>query len=329
MQSLEKSIEQFYGMSVRNLNPYRDGYLVFTPSKKLFIKKTNLGSERILFVHGAKEHLRRSGVENTDRYVETFDGRPFIEHEGSIYVMINAVEGRECDFDDRSDIKESAVSLASIHSTSKGYAPPAGAKTQDELGKLPVSFSKRLDEIRKLKKIAARGKSDFDILFINNADNFLRIGEEANRMLNGPEYSRLVEEARQSRGFCHHDYTYSNLIFTQNGLFVINFEYCRFELKVYDIANFLRRKMRKCNWLIDEATFILDVYQSVEKLSRDDFYVLGIMLRFPQKFWRAANKYYNSRRSLLDRSLLTKLRESVDELKPHSAFINAFNRLFL
>jgi len=329
MQELDKNIENMYGITVKNLLSYKDGYHVFASSGRYFARKVSLRPERLMFVHGAKEHLAGAGLTNTDRYIITTEGIPYFEMDGAIYTLSAAVEGRECDFDERADLKESAILLANMHNKSKGYNPPENARVQDELGKLPHVLSKRLDELRKLKKIAAKGKSVFDAIFLANVDRFLRTGEEATQMFSGPEYVRLSEETVNDKSFCHHDYTYSNIIFAQPGISAINFEYCCRELKVYDIANFIRRKMRKCNWSVEEARFMIEMYQSAGNLGKDDFCILGIMLRFPQKFWRTSNRYYNSRRSLLDRNLLAKLKESIEEAKPHESFIKSYHRIFL
>lgn len=53
-------------------------------------------------------------------------------------------------------------------------------------------------------------------------------------------------------------------------------------MKVYDLANFIRRKMRKCDWEIDKAKMIIDGYCSVEHISNEEFIVMKLILQFPE-----------------------------------------------
>ena len=55
----------------------------------------------------------------------------------------------------------------------------------------------------------------------------------------------LVEKARNEKKFCHRDYSYCNIICDDDKMSVINFDYCSYELKMYDIANFLKKKNEK------------------------------------------------------------------------------------
>jgi spore coat protein I len=86
--------------------------------------------------------------------------------------------------------------------------------------------------------------------------------------------------------------------------------------------------MRKCNWAVRESKIILDKYCSIENISKDEFVILKIILQFPQKFWRVANKYYNSKRSWTEKSYISKLEEVIDELEYHKQFLEKFEQLW-
>jgi len=64
--------------------------------------------------------------------------------------------GRECDFNNRDDVIRASKTLAMLHKTSKGYIPPQNSIIRSDLGKLPEYFSKRLEEIKRTKKMAQR-----------------------------------------------------------------------------------------------------------------------------------------------------------------------------
>ncbi|NJD01779.1 MAG: CotS family spore coat protein [Ruminiclostridium sp.] len=325
MQGMDREIAAGYGLDLKNIVPYKDTYLIYTDKGRKILKRMMFSSERILFIHGAKEHLVKNGFENVDRYVKTIKDEPCFTFDNANYVMCDFLEGRECNFDNDNEARKAAELLASMHSASKGYKAPGGSKIQDELGRLPAYFNKRLEDIKKLRKLAKKGKSKFDHMFLDNADYFIGLGEQAVTELENSRYGNLVNEARTDGSFCHHDFTHHNIICNEDAFSLINFDYCCFELKIYDLANLIRRKMRKCNWDMDKAILILDGYNSVERLSRDEIAVMKLILQFPQKFWRVVNRYYNSRRSWSERSFIVKLQEVIDEVGGHRKFIDSYN----
>jgi CotS family spore coat protein len=325
MQGMDREVSEVFGLEVRNMVPYKDTFMIVTPQGRKVIRKMLFSPERLNFVHGAKEHLVSKGFTGVDRYLCTLNGEPCFSFDNGCYTLVDFIDGRECNFDNDLDVKKAAVVLAEMHRASRGYTAPVDCKVQDDLGKLPGYFSKRLDDIRKMKKQAKRGKGRFDQLFLEYVDYFFDIGECAAQELNESGYARLVEITREEGLFCHHDYTHHNIIMEEERISLVNFDYCCFELKIYDIANFIRRKMRKCEWDVSKTELIIDSYNSVEPLSTEDMAVMKIILKFPQKFWRVVNRYYNSRRSWSEKSFVARLQEVIEEIGPHREFIKSLS----
>lgn len=327
MQEVNKDAASKYGLEIKNAVQHKDGHIITCEKGRKLLKKTLLSPQRLIFIHEVKEHLYKSGFVNLDRFVCTPEGQPFTVVGETRFVMTDFVEGKECNFDVRVDMMRASTALAQFHKASKGFASSEAAMARDELGKMPIYFARRLEEIKKLKKNAKKGRTKFDYLFLDWADQFYLMGEKALGDLKESAYDRLVKEAREGGTLCHHDFTHNNILCTDKGVWVVNYDYCCHELKSYDLANLLRRKMRKCNWDIAEAKAILDEYRKVEPLSEDEFKIMEIMLRFPQKFWRVANKYYNSKRCWSETSYLQRLQEVVREVGEHRIFMERFSEL--
>ncbi len=328
MQEIDRQILLKYDLEMKSAIPFRDGFIIGTARGKKFLKRSANPPEKVLFIHGAKEHLYKNNFKNLDRYVCTAEGLPYTLHEGATYTLSEMIEGNECNFDFARDIAMASRLLAELHKASKGYVPPEGSVARDDLGKLPQYFSKRLEEIKKLKKVAKRGKSIFDYMFLEHVDYFYTLGEDSIQKISSGDYSLMAEAAKREGGFCHHDFTHHNLIMKSEVIHIVNFDYCCFELKTYDIANLIRRKMRKCNWDVKEAQNIINEYRKIEELGEKDFYMLKIMLQFPQKLWRVVNKYYNSKRSWSERSFVAKLQEVIDEKECHGKFMSRFEEIY-
>jgi spore coat protein I len=328
MQGIDREVSEKFGLDVKSLVPYKDTLIAITPHGRRIIRKIPFSAERLRFIHGAKEHLISNGFIGVDRYICTLDGEPYFLYDGSIYTMIDFPEGRESSFDNDDDVRMAAVALGLIHKASKGYIAPDGCKIQDDLGKLPGYFNKRLEDIKKMKKQAKKWKGRFDQLFLDKADQFYEMGQYASGELLNSSYDLLVDKARKDGLFCHHDYTHHNILINDQNVTVTNFDYCCYELRIYDLANFIRRKMRKCGWDISKADKIINWYNSIEALSNEELVVMRIILQFPQKFWRVINRYYNSRRSWSEKSFVLRLQEVIDEMGPHMAFIEEYRRSF-
>lgn len=324
MQEIERQISRGYGIDIKNIYPFKDVFIIESSSGKKVLRKLNLSPGRINFIHEAKEHLVRNNFKNLDRYLCTKDNEPYISIDGVNYTVSDYVEGCESDFEKREDIVKSATVLAKLHASTRGFIAPKNCIPRDDLGKLPVYFKKRLEEMKRIKRIAQREKRKIDYLVLEYIDYFCELGEDAIKKLSDSKYVEITEKARDEGIFCHHDYTHSNIINSADDTYVINFNYCCFELKVYDIANLLRRKMRKCKWNLSEAEIIIDSYSSIEPISADEFFILKIILQFPQKFWRVINKYYNSRRTWRERNYYSKFYEAVEEIDWHRRFLNDF-----
>lgn len=132
---------------------------------------------------------------------------------------------------------------------------------------------------------------------------------------------------KKNKNISHHDFNHHNIFVQNSDMYLINFEYCCYDLKVYDLVNLLRRKMRKCQWDIDEAALIINEYSKIESLSESELDLMKLMLMFPQKFWRVINKYYNSRKSWSEQNYISRLEEVIDEVKYLKEFLEKFSAL--
>jgi len=328
MQESKGLIESGYGIRISGIRPYRAGYILETGAGRKYIKACQYTRDRVQFIHQAKTHLIEHGFQQIDPYCLTLNRQPYIETDGVIYTMVNLVEGRECEFDDDRDVVKATEALALMHRAGHGFVPKDCGFVPSSLGKLPGSFMKRLEEIRKLRRKAEKERNGFDYLFIEHFDDFYRLDMKSLESLYCSKYDKLAEMTLSNGMICHHDYSYQNILIRGDKTSVINFDYCNIELKIYDIVNILRRRMRKCDWDISKARMILDVYRKIEPLDRDEIKVMKSMLQFPQKFWRVVNRYYNSKRCWAQKNFISMLEEVIAEKDYHIKFMDEFDSLY-
>ncbi|MCX7772759.1 MAG: CotS family spore coat protein [Clostridia bacterium] len=321
-------IETAYGMRISSIKPCRAGYILDTDQGKKYFRQCQCSENRIAYVHDAKQHLMNHGFTTLDPYQVTAEGRPSMEIESQLYIMTPFIDGRECEFGEDSDAIKASVALASMHKAGKGFKARPGLAIPNDLGKMPESLGKRYDEILRMRRKAERERGAFDYIYLDCVDKFTALAEESLRLLDGPEYPRLVKKTLLEGGICHHDYSYQNILMKGPTTYITGFEACGEEIRVYDLVNLLRRKMRKCNWNPTKATLLLEAYSEFEPITKDENVVMKAMLLFPQKFWRVANRYYNSRRSWAQKNFTGMLEEVVAEYHDHIRFMKQFDTMF-
>lgn len=303
----------------------RDMCKVVMPKGQICIKKVGYGIDRLIFIHNAKEYLIKNGFEFIDRFYPSTEGNPYIVLNEEVFVAVDWINGRECDFKKQDDVRIASQTLANFHNGIEGFTPLSGARSRDELGLLPSTLKKRSEELLRLKKVAQKSRNRFDFLFIDNVDFFVKKSYSSMEFIHSHAYLRVVEKAKERKEYCHRDYSFHNLSFDSNeNLHLQNFDYFCAEVKIYDVASFLRKIMGEYNWNVDVALRVVNWYDTISKIDKDEIAVLGALMEFPQKFWRIANRYYNSRRTRPENGFYNKLMDVIQEKEVYNDFTIKF-----
>lgn len=328
MQEISEYIQMQYEFKIKDMHPYKGGYVLDTNSEKKFLKKINISPQRILFTHMVKEHIYKNGITNIDRYIISKENNPYVNYDGYNYIMHDFIEGRECNFENYSEIKTVVSELAKFHTKVLFLDTSNHCYKKDNIGKMTENLYKRSNDLIKMKKKASIGKDKFDYTFFRNIDYFINAGKIALKYLEVDKYNKICETSSLRGEICHNDYTHSNLIFNKGQLYIKGFESCACDLQIYDLVNLIRRKMRKCNWNFKEAIHIINTYSNIKTISKDEFRLMYVMMRFPQKLWRVANRYYNSNKVWAEKVLYSKIIEVILEKDKHEEFMKNFENYF-
>lgn len=327
----EFEIERQFDVKIENLKPNRGVYLLKTNKGLRCLKKINYGTQKLLFVYGAKEHLISNGFTRVDRYCLNIDNNPYALVNDDIYTLSEWIDGRECDFRDKDEIVKAAENLAQLHIASKGYEPPENSKLKTDLGRWPHLMDKRIKSFERMREMARKksNKTSFDVNYIKAIEFYKNMGRRAVNVLEDSEYMDICEEAEKDKVFCHHDYTYHNIIIDKDGgQNLIDFDYCKREIRVYDLSTFLIKVLKRVDWDIDYANTIIAAYNSVSPLKSDEYRVLFSFLLFPQRFWRLANRFYYNEVNWPVNTFNNKMEELIEEQNKYINFIEEFKKTY-
>ncbi len=325
----EFEIERQFDIKIEIIKANKGVYYLKTNKGERCLKRINYGPQKLLFVYGAKEHLIKNGFGDLDRYYLNVNDEPYALVNEDLYTLSEWLEGRECDFRNIYEVKIAAKTLACMHEASKGYDPPENSKLKSDLGRWPHLMEKRTKSLDKMKDIIRKKniKNDFDMIYLKSVEFYRELGKQALQTLKESNYYELCMIAEEEKTFCHHDFTYHNIIIDSNEKpHIIDFDYCKREVRTFDISNFMIKVLKRVDWNIDFAKAIIESYNSVSKLRDDEYKVLFAYLQFPQRYWRLANRYYYNEVNWGQNTFTNKLSSIIEEKDKFLSFLNEFKK---
>lgn len=330
MEDSIKEIVKNFGLDMKKYIFFNCGYVINTDRGTFFLKKLNYDVSRLLFLHGAKEYLAKQGFFYTDRYVVSKRG-PYVKYNGNIYIMTKWINGKKCSCFDASKIKEAARSLANIHNASRGYIPPKKSQWSSNLGKWQEIFLARCEDfiyIKNLVKMKSK-QNQIDFIFLENVERAYNMALESVKMLQKNGYFELVKKEGKIRFLCHNNYNLDNIIIDNNQIYVVNFDYCKFELRCFDIASFIVSNIIKFNWSFDIALQIIESYNDIRSINKEEFKIMISIFQFPERFWRLANWYYYGKYTLNDISYYIKFKKAANDMELQMRFLEQYYKKFV
>ena len=71
---------------------------------------------------------------------------------------------------------------------------------------------------------------------------------------------------------------------------MIHFEKAKSGVQISDFSNFMRKIMEKYNWEETLGMSMIEEYNRINPISRQDFVQLYNRLAYPEKFWKITNR---------------------------------------
>ena len=140
-------------------------------------------------------------------------------------------------------------------------------------------------------------KTQFEYDVLSHFDEYYSYAQEACNSMEQSGFEAMEQEAYNQCSICHGTYNYHNLIINGNNMAVVNFNHSSRGLQLRDLHFFMRKVMEKHDWNIQLGSKLLEQYQLIRDLSAKELSMLGIMLSYPDKFWKVLNRYNSSNKS--------------------------------
>jgi len=319
-----------YHLKIYNIYRARGAFLLETDCGLKIYKCFESSRNRALFEHKVKEHLLLRGYTNTDLFVKTTEDDIIAEDDAnSQYIMKNWFWGEECDLKELSQIEAASANLAKLHCVLQDVEFTDEQMEHNSAPDLMELFDKRNRELKRVRAYIRdkKQKNEFELMYLNYYDTFYEQGVAASKKLLSSEYNAMLAEAIRNRSVCHGNYTYHNIIMLKSkadsitktyvppgwinkqpltvaelgtsfgNIATTSFEKSYIGLQVFDLYQFIRKVMEKNEWDVLYGSNILEAYDHINPLSKEELKLLYILLLHPEKFWKITNFYYNSKKS--------------------------------
>lgn len=311
------------GLKIKQIVPERGCFRIETDKGFFCLKKMTYSFQDIFLMHEMTAHLQNNGFDNVSKIVRQPDGGILVPYQGSEYYLTHWMDGRESDYLNLSDIKESTEALAKLHIASKAFGTKLNTSNRQLYGRWREAFLQKLKDIDN-----ARMHVDADSRVRDNrqiVSDYLKHCEQDVKhtleLLDRMDYDGLNARDKKEGGFIHHDYGLYNITHTFDGeTFIGGLESAAFDIRMHDLAYLIFKLMRRRAWDMDLAMAMIEFYDGMLKLEKRDYQALTVYLSMPHDCKQFQRLYYTAERDLEDV-------EELERINIHSEYSTARRQL--
>ena len=285
-----------------------------------YICSTDKGGRVLTAFRGTKEkgEILRTflrALKETGFYVEQIEATKdeeavaVDEITGERFLLKEYITGNEMNVNHLKEMKEAAALLAEYHNAAVNITLDVVNQESDCSHHIVVEKKRHYRELIKVKNYIRnrKKKNEFERIYLNSYEKMLQTAKESLVIL------EQVQDESPTCCFCHGDYNQHNIVWTDMGWQIINFENFVYHWSIVDLANFVRKMQEKNDWDIGVGNELLDSYTKVRTLCAGEMEKLYALLLFPEKFWKVTNHYMNSRKTWISERDIEKLKKVIEQ----------------
>ncbi|MCB2292117.1 CotS family spore coat protein [Clostridium algoriphilum] len=322
------SVIHKYNLELISAEKVRNSYMIITNNGKFCLKRRKHGKTRIRNECILTQELLLNDFTNIAKYFKTNDASFSVSYKKSIYFLKEWIEGSECDLTNIDEAVNCIKLLAQFHNISK-KVDHNKIYISKKIKNLPKSFSHNLSNMEKLERIivSKRIKNEFDILYLENANDFYYRGIAAIDILNKSQYYKLLKSSIDNKLICHNSFYYQNIIKKDGKYFIIDLDSISIDLQICDLGKLIRRLMFKKAyvWNFYFAKALIEAYSSINKLSKEDLNIILALITFPYSFFKLGRKRYIKHKKWSETKYLHKLSKITKYNEIQQKFFNDYS----
>ena len=325
MEEKIRELLECYHLEIKRLYRGRGAWLCDTEQGLKLLRVYHGSPKHLQWDMMVKDCLRERGYIYIDQFVANKEGSLLTtDEDGQNYVLTDWYEGRECITRVKQVILRGEGDMAGIH---KGMHDISRNEEIYEVflqGNLFDEMARRRRELKTIRNYIYRKKQKnaFDRRFMEVYQEFDEAGAAAQEILSDAGYMDLYEQNRKEQRLCHGDYNQHNILVTHGDMALVRFDQMHMDLQVYDLYVYMRKMLEKNHWNAGLGMAMLKTYHRVMPLNYGQVCCIYGMMVFPEKFWKIANRYQNTRKSWMSAQNMDKLNKLIREKSERSTFLS-------
>lgn len=320
-------VEENYGFHIEFIEKIKNVYKIKTKDKNYCLKIIKYNFGHFLFIMSAIKHLQSNKFKYTPKIEKTHKNMDYINIENNYAYLTPWIDSRQCNYDDNEDVLVASLKLAELHEKSNGFEITKDMNPRVGWFKWIETFKTRKNEVILFKNIIYKKRkiTEFDSIYLSIINEELKRSEKSMEHLEKSEYAESMNKEIINNNFCHHDFANHNILISENNkVNIIDFDYCILDSHLHDVSSLLLRCMKNGKWKIENALFILNAYNSINKITREDIPIMAAFMEFPQDYWQIGIQYYLEKQPWKEEKFLTRLKKIVDDRDKKQEFIDEF-----
>ncbi|MBU3103891.1 CotS family spore coat protein [Clostridium gasigenes] len=325
--------EEFFenlGVEINDIVPLRKVFVLVTSEGKKILKIVNSTEERLEFIDKSLDYISKR-YSNVLSYYKNKNNRVYEIWKGETYVLLDMIDGREATFSNPIEINLCSKAIANMHLASKGILDTMDEdivieNSGENLIRVMNDSYKILENI-KYNVNKYRYKNEFDKMFIINVDYNLKEIEKSLEFLALSDYNNILLN-KSKMVLCHNDLAHHNFIIDGEEVKIIDFDYCKFDTRVVDVANYTLKVIKNFAYDSKKVKAILDSYNEVEKLDNEEIRLLYVILSFPKDFVTIVTDYYYKQKSWDEDVFINRFKSKLENETHRKEFLNNFIQEF-
>ena len=324
----KEEAEKTYGFQVNTLRRGRGSWILETDQGLRLLKEYRGSVNRLEFEEAVLQSLDGMETVKADQYVRNSEGELLSSAEdGSRYIVKQWYADRECDLKDEKELLSAARALALLHRQFREVKRQAEWNMRSMVS--PPLFEAMRRHNRELRRARTfirgkRKKNEFELCVIRNFECFAVQAEEAEQ---GMEqlYEKHGEEIMNGYAVCHGEPDYHHILIGNGYTAVTEFNQMHLGVQMEDLYYFLRKIMEKHDWNERLGRQIMETYERVLPITELERQVLYYLFRYPEKYWKQINFYYNANKAWVPAKSTEKIKKLEAQQKMREKFIRFFS----
>ena len=306
-----------YDLMVYRAGRVKGAWILETDRGLKCLGNCNYSEGKVAFEQKVKQFAAEHGFPTLDLYVENKEQGFLVQGPyNEQFVMRNWFYGEECDAKSKEHVLLTVKALARLHKCLQGLKLSGEEQAFCLQQKIPELLERRNKELRRVRTYirSKKQKTVFEQNFLAQFDAQAAKAEEALALMDNAVYesyyNNMLEEGCMLHGnFTHH----SVMLLPEGGMAVTGFDKAVTGIQIQDFYQLFRKMMEKWDWDISIGDSMLEAYQSIRPVPDEEWQLLRLLLIYPEKFWKVANRYYNNRKSWIPEKNMQKLLQTMEQ----------------